>query len=139
MLGLLGLVGGFFSGSFLFAMISGVTGGAWDAEWGYWFLSCITGVAGLVLAFRYGIPLVQASTALIGSYLFMRSWTLFFPGDYPSEAELVKFSMVFITPEISSSSRDLARCSSAGWLCIGSCRPPAPYQLLVCAYTMRRT
>ena len=90
MLGLLGLAGGFFSGAFLFAMISGVTGGAWDAEWGYWFLSCISAIAGLVLAFKYGLPLVQISTAFVGSYLFMRSWTLFFPGNYPSEAELVK-------------------------------------------------
>ena len=90
MLGLLGLAGGFFSGAFLFAMISGVTGGAWDAEWGYWFLSFISAIAGLVLAFLYGLPLVQISTAFVGSYLFMRSWTLFFPGNYPSEAELVK-------------------------------------------------
>ena len=90
MLGLLGLAGGFFGGAFLFAMISGLTGGAWDAEWGYWFFSIISATAGLGLAFKFGIPLVQVSTAFVGSYLFMRSWTLFYPGHYPSEAELVK-------------------------------------------------
>ena len=28
-------------------------------------------------------------TAFVGSYLFMRSWTMFFPGNYPSEAEII--------------------------------------------------
>ena len=28
-------------------------------------------------------------TSIVGSYLFMRSWTLFFPGNYPSEVELI--------------------------------------------------
>ena len=30
------------------------------------------------------------STSFVGSYLFMRSWTLFFPGYYPSEAEIIE-------------------------------------------------
>ena len=88
--GLLGLAGGFFGGAFLFAVISGVTGGSFDAEWGYWFLSCVCAIAGFALSFKYGIPLMQITTAFVGSYLFMRSWTMFFPGHYPSEAELVK-------------------------------------------------
>ena len=90
MLGLLGLVGGFFSGAFTFAMISALTGGKLNAEWVYWFLSITSALAGLVISFYFGVPLIQVSTALVGSYLFMRSWTLFFPGNYPSETELIK-------------------------------------------------
>lgn len=41
------------------------------------------------MAIYLGMPLVQISTALVGSYLFMRAWTLFFPGSYPSEESLI--------------------------------------------------
>ena len=58
MLALLGLVGGFFAGSFLFALVSGMTGGSFNAVWGYWFLACASAVIGLVLAFYFGMPLV---------------------------------------------------------------------------------
>ena len=89
MLGLLGLVAGFFGGSLVFALISGMTGGEWNAVWGYWVISVACAVIGCVLAIYLGMPVVMLSTALVGSYLFMRSWTLFFPGNYPSEQELI--------------------------------------------------
>ena len=89
MLALLGLVAGFFGGSFLFALISGMTGGSWNDLWGYWVIACIAAIVGCVLALYIGMPLVLVSTSLVGSYLFMRSWTLFFPGSYPSEQALV--------------------------------------------------
>ena len=28
-------------------------------------------------------------TAIVGSYLFMRAWTLFYPGHYPNESQIV--------------------------------------------------
>ena len=89
MLALLGLVAGFFGGSLLFALISGMTGGEWNAVWGFWVFSCVCAVAGCIAAIYLGMPLVMVSTALVGSYLFMRAWTLFFPGNYPSEQELI--------------------------------------------------
>ena len=90
MLALLGLVAGYFAGSFLFALVSGMTGGSWNALWGFWVFACTMAIVGCVLALFIGIPLVQVSTALVGSYLFMRSWTLFFPGSYPSEEALIE-------------------------------------------------
>ena len=91
MLGLLGLVGGFYSGAYLFGFIAALTGGPWDAEWVIWTLCCITAIAGLFIAFKHGILLVQISTAFVGSYLFMRSWSMIFPGgNYPSVADLIK-------------------------------------------------
>lgn len=88
MLGLLGLIGGFFAGSLVFALISSMAGG-WNAVWGFWVISVLLAIIGCVLAIKLGMPLVMIATALVGSYLFMRSWTLFFPGNYPSEAELI--------------------------------------------------
>ena len=90
MLGLLGLIFGFFSGSLLFALISGMTGGEWNAIWGFWVLSVVLAIVGCVAAIYLGMPLVMIATSMVGSYLFMRAWTLFFPGHYPSEAELVE-------------------------------------------------
>ena len=89
MLGLLGLVAGFFSGSLVFALISGMTGGEWKAVWGFWVVSAVLAIVGCVLAIYLGMPLVMFSTACIGSYLFMRAWTLFFPGNYPNEWDLI--------------------------------------------------
>lgn len=62
MIGLLGLVAGWFSGTF---------------------------VIGCVLACYLGKTVVLLSTSMVGSYLFMRAWTLFFPGHFPSEAEIM--------------------------------------------------
>ena len=89
MLCLLGMVAGFFGGSFLFALISGMTGGMWNEVWGYWVLAVGCAVVGGVLSLYLGLPLVMTCTSLVGSYLFMRSWTLFFPGSYPSEEALI--------------------------------------------------
>ena len=88
MLGLLGLISGFFSGSLLFALISGMSG--WNAIWGFWVISAVMAIIGCVATIYLGMPVVMVATSMVGSYLFMRSWTLFFPGHYPSEAELVE-------------------------------------------------
>lgn len=88
MVGLLGLIGGFFSGALIFALIAGMSG--WDAVWGYWVFSVLLAVVGCVASCYLGKSVVIGSTALVGSYLFMRSWTLFFPGHYPSEAQIME-------------------------------------------------
>ena len=90
MLCLVGMVAGFFGGTFLFALISGMTGGSWNAVWGFWVLACTCAIVGALLACWFGMPLVLVCTSMIGSYLFMRSWTLFFPGSYPSEESLIE-------------------------------------------------
>ena len=90
MLTLMGLVAGFFGGTFCFALISGMTGGSFNAVWGFWVIACTGAIVGALLACWLGMPLVLVCTSLIGSYLFMRSWTLFFPGSYPSEEALIE-------------------------------------------------
>lgn len=87
MIGLLGIAAGFFIGSLLFAMIAGISD--WSAVWGFWVISIATAALGCLLACKLGKPIVLLSTSLIGSYMFMRAWTLFFPGHYPSEQELI--------------------------------------------------
>merc|ERR1719183_3067721 len=87
LIALCGLVGGFFGGALIDAAI--VVSSGWDTVWFYWFISCLMGAIGCLVSCCFGKALVMVSTSGIGSYLFMRSWTLFFPGHYPSEAELV--------------------------------------------------
>ena len=86
MIGLVGMIAGFFSGSIVFALISSMSG--WEATWGYWVVAAVMAAVGCTLACYMGKSVVLISTALTGSYLFMRSWTMFFPGNYPSESEL---------------------------------------------------
>ena len=88
MVGLLGLIGGFFCGALIFALIAGMS--SWAAIWFYWTISCTMAVVGCLAACKMGKSVVILSTALVGSYLFMRAWTLFFPGHYPSEVELME-------------------------------------------------
>ena len=107
MLGLLGMIGGFFAGSLLFSLISGMAGG-WNAVWGYWVFSSILAIVGCIAACYIGMPVVMVATSLAGSYLFMRSWTLFFPGNYPSESELV-----------ASKEEDVLEMSAMFWAYIG--------------------
>ena len=84
---LLGGVGGFFGGAFIFGVIA-VTSG-WNAVWGFWVIACTMALIGLVVGYKLGAPIVLLTTSFVGSYLFMRAWTLFFPGHYPSESELM--------------------------------------------------
>ena len=87
MVSLLGLVAGFFIGSFIYALIIEISG--WEEIWAFWFISCTMAIIGLLLSMKLGKSVVMTGTSLVGSYMFMRSWTLFFPGHYPSEDELV--------------------------------------------------
>ena len=105
LLGLLGLIAGFFSGSLVFALISGMSG--WNAVWGYYVISVILAIVGCILSIKIGSKLVMGTTSMIGSYFFMRAWTLFFPGNYPSEAELMN-----------SKSEDALEMSGIFWLFI---------------------
>lgn len=87
MIGLLGLVSGYFTGAFFFTILASASG--WEDEWGYWTLVTFFAIVGCLFAYHYGVPVVMTLTSLVGSYLFMRAWTLFFPGYYPSESQIV--------------------------------------------------
>jgi len=87
MIALLGMVTGFFSGSLVFALIASASG--WSAVWGWWTISVVLCLAGGALAYFLGKSFVLWATSFVGAYLFTRSWTLFFPGHWPSEAEIM--------------------------------------------------
>ena len=87
MIALLGLIGGFFSGALIFALIASASG--WDAAWGWWVISILMAIIGALVAYWLGKPVVLITTSFVGSYLFMRAWTMFFPGHWPSEATIM--------------------------------------------------
>ena len=84
---LFGVAAGFFIGALVFAFVDCVSG--FEQVWGFWALSCAFAVVGLVSASYIARTFVLTSTSLIGSYLFMRSWTLFIPGHFPTEADIM--------------------------------------------------
>ena len=88
LIALTGLIGGFFSGALIDSAI--VASSGWDPVWFYWFISCLMGAIGCFLSCFFGKALVMIATSGIGSYLFMRSWTIFYPGHYPNEADLME-------------------------------------------------
>ena len=108
MVWLLGMVAGFFAGTFLYALLTAMTGGNWNVVWGYWVFAVGCAILGIFLARYLGLSLVIASTSLVGSYLFMRSWTLFFPGSYPSEEAL-----------IASKGKDALKMDELFWVYVG--------------------
>ena len=87
MLSMLGLIAGWIFGSFLFTIIAVSSG--WEDEWGFWLLASTFAIIGCITACQYGAPAVMALTSIVGSYWFMRAWTLFFPGHYPNESQIV--------------------------------------------------
>ena len=88
MVSLLGGVAGFFLGAIVFALIVACSG--WNAIWGYWVIAVGLAALGVLATCKFGKGMVLLSTSMIGAYLFMRSWTLFFPGHYPSESEMIE-------------------------------------------------
>jgi hypothetical protein len=87
MVALLGAIGGFFGGALIFSLVCAASG--WNAVWGWWVFTIVFAMIGMFAAYKLGAPVVLLTTSFVGSYLFMRSWTLFFPGHYPSEAEIM--------------------------------------------------
>jgi len=87
MISVLGLVAGFFSGALIFALIASASG--WSEAWGWWAVSVVMAIVGAVLSFKLGKTVVLYTTSFVGAYLFTRAWTLFFPGHWPSEAQVM--------------------------------------------------
>ena len=80
---------GFYSGAWFFAFICACTGGNWNALWAYWLFAVLNAAVGGWRGIHRDRAIISIFTPVVGSYYFMRSWTMFFPGDYPSEAALV--------------------------------------------------
>ena len=87
MITMLGLIAGWFFGAFLFTIIA--TSSGWESEMGYWLLASVFALIGCITACQFGVPVVMTLTSIVGSYLFMRAWTLFYPGHYPNESQIV--------------------------------------------------
>jgi hypothetical protein len=87
MISLLGLVAGAYCGGILYAFI--FLASSWQSAWGLLGICITTGAAGCVASCYLGKGIVLYGTSLVGAYLFMRSWTMFFPDNYPSEADLI--------------------------------------------------
>ena len=83
--GLSGIIAGGFFGFFIFYLMAATTNHA--ENWELIALGITFALLGGFLAFKWGKHIVVLGTSFIGSYLFMRGWTLIFDG-YPSEAEI---------------------------------------------------
>jgi len=92
---------GFLGGVYVFAICAWSAGGEFSEIWIFFVVSVIAMLILLAVPFcgpskhlykDAGVDanVVRLYTLVVGSYLFMRSWTFFFPGlDFPSELELV--------------------------------------------------
>ena len=85
----LGMVTGVYSGAFFFAVICAYYEGEMNALWAYWLITGLNGVVGGWRGMHRGKAIMSIFTSVVGSYYFMRSLTMFYPGDYPSEVALV--------------------------------------------------
>lgn len=92
MVGLLGGMAGAYFGGWLCLLIFASAGSPFQmymiAPWLFYLFVIAFGAIGMCIACKKGVPMVMICTAFAGSYLFMRSWTLFFPGTWPSEKEI---------------------------------------------------
>ena len=83
---IVGAIAGGIAGAYLFEFIVAI----WAVQSALALLLCAIGFAiiGGVLAQKFGAYIVIFGTSLIGSYAFMRGWSVLF-GGYPTEPELV--------------------------------------------------
>lgn len=87
-IGLLGIIGGAFSGILLLDFIAVCFD--WSPEWALYVFAITGGIVGFVAGFKLGAPVVNVTTSFIGAYLFTRALTLFFcPDEWPSESDMI--------------------------------------------------
>jgi hypothetical protein len=80
----LGLSGGWFVGSFTYTLIYAFSG--FNSFWALFIMTMATTVIGVAFAFLFRDNFALYATCVIGSYMFMRSWTKWC-GGYPSEVD----------------------------------------------------
>merc|ERR1719188_578765 len=76
--GLVGIIGGFFLGAFIYTVILQTSG--WESYWGFWGISIGVAVLGGVLSFAKGQTIVLLSTSFFGSYMFVSGLNYIFGG-----------------------------------------------------------
>lgn len=81
----LGGLGGFLLGSSVYTMFLGQVSGM--PAWTILATGILVGIICFILAWKYARMAVVLSTALIGSYLFMRGWS-YLLGGYPNEGQI---------------------------------------------------
>jgi len=84
--GLLGVLGGWFGGSFLYSFIVAASG--WESVAFYWCLEIACMIPAGILAWKFARMVVMVSTSGIGAYLFCRGCGYLF-GGWPSDATLM--------------------------------------------------
>lgn len=84
--GLLGVLAGWFAGSWIYSLIVAAFG--WESVAFYWILEIACMIPAGILAWKYARMVVMISTAGIGSYLFCRGCGYIF-GGWPSDATLM--------------------------------------------------
>jgi hypothetical protein len=83
--GLVGIVGGFYLGSFLYTLILHASG--WESYWGYWGIALSFAILGGVLSCKFGKNIVLLGTSFFGSYIFV-SGLNYVLGGSPGLAEI---------------------------------------------------
>lgn len=91
--GLLGVLGGWFGGSYLYSVIVAASG--WESVALYWCMEIACCIAAGLCAWKFARVVVMVSTAGIGSYLFCRGCGYLF-GGWPSDAALMGGNAEFV-------------------------------------------
>ena len=84
----LDIVTGFFGGAVVFGIV--VLATAWQAYWGFWLFCILGALLAFVISVKLGWLGAALKCSLIGAYFFMRAFTLYFPGYYVTESDLVE-------------------------------------------------
>ena len=84
LVGVTGVLGGFSVGS---AIESLLLAAGFDSFIGYLIIVGLCGFIGGLLSFKFGGKVILLGTSFVGSYIFMRGWSLIF-GGWPSEHEV---------------------------------------------------
>lgn len=85
---ILDIVTGFFGGAVVFGIV--VLATAWQAYWGFWLFCILGALLAFFLSVKLGWLGAALKCSLIGAYFFMRAFTLYFPGYYVTESDLVE-------------------------------------------------
>lgn len=85
-IGMLGIVGGYFLGTMIYTFF--LASFHWSALWAMITFSIVFAILGGLVAFKFSKWVVLLSTSGIGSYAFMRGWSMFL-GGFPTESEMM--------------------------------------------------
>ena len=87
-IGLIGTYAGYLCGFMLYGLLLYATG--WRSKSAAWVFGAFGAVAGGAITFKYGKQIIIVGTALVGSYMWTRGFSLIFDSEYPNEVELMR-------------------------------------------------